>query len=80
MRQSRRGAGFLRGGAPLFILLIGGSVGLAAIIQQKIDAKVNVWACNDLCQGCRLALDLQAKEMLADGADVCRTATKRRLN
>lgn len=40
MRQNRRGQGFLRGGAPLFLLLVGGSFGLAAIIQQKIDVKV----------------------------------------
>ena len=45
MPQIRRGKGFLKGGAPLFLLLIGGSVGLAVIIQQKIDVKVRVEFC-----------------------------------
>ena len=43
MHQQRRGAAFLRSGAPLIVLLVGGSVGLAAIIQRKIDVK----ACSD---------------------------------
>ena len=82
MPQIRRGKGFLKGGAPLFLLLIGGSLGLAAIIQQKIDVKVRTELClpaDRHLRVCAPAQMLSVKDDSPEGLLPCRTAIRKPL-